>query len=106
MGLRGLGTTCPPDKENFFESRNDFQETEKIPMLGKLMSWYRLGGKINWPRLVQAVEEQNGAPWILPAERAYLPQGELNPPPHPAPLPQGGERIMRKTLSSGNKFIY
>ena len=26
------------------------------------MSWYRLGGKINWTRLVQAVEEQNGAP--------------------------------------------
>ena len=26
-------------------------------MLGKLMSWYRLGGKINWPQLVQAVEK-------------------------------------------------
>jgi hypothetical protein len=58
MGPIGLGLPCPPDKEFFFESRNDFQETEKIPMLGKLVSWYRLGGKNNWTRL----EEQNGVP--------------------------------------------
>jgi hypothetical protein len=62
MSLVGLGTSCPADKENFFESRNYLQEPEKIPRLGKLMSWCRLGGKINWTRLVQAVEEQNGAP--------------------------------------------
>jgi hypothetical protein len=38
LGLIGLAPPCPPDKEIIFESRNDFQETDKIPMLGKLMS--------------------------------------------------------------------